>query len=419
MTNQEVFQQAQHYFPGGFSSQSFRTVGGNPMFIKSAKGAFLTDIVNKNYLDLQQAGNLLGFANSEILDVIFKDLKNGISTSTPTEKELELAKIIVENIPNIEKIKFFSSESEACLNAVKVARSFTKRNKILKFSGHYHGDSESLLKDSGAGNSLNRTLNSDGIPNSISDLTLVTKFNDIEELEDVFRVHSGEIAAVILEPVTSNMGCVLAETLFLKKVRELCNENQTLLIFDETKTGFRLAFGGAQEVFNIQADILVYGNNIGGGFSLAAIGSSEKIMNQLHPYGDVFVEGMIANSIAFSAGFSVLNYLKNKPDFYENLNRKAEKLDFGIGKILNEKNIEHRINRKGSMLSLFFHIHKVSDFQDAMDSNLFLYNNFFLFMLEKGVFLPPHSLKSWFVSDAVSDADIDKVLEIIQTFEYS
>lgn len=421
MNNQELFQKAQIYFPGGINSfsQSFRTVGGNPLFIKSARGAFVTDAENKNYLDLQQSANILGYAHPEILEAVSEDFKNGFFSATPTEKETELAKLIVENIPNIDKVKFFSSESEACLNAVKVARSFTGRDKILKFSGNYHGDSETLLKDSGAGNSLNRSLDSKRVPEQISDLTLVSKFNDIEALEDIFKAHFGEIAAVIIEPVAANMGCIPAETLFLQKIRELCSRDNTILIFDESKTGFRLAFGGAQEIFNIQADIVLYGNIIGGGFLIAAIGGNERIMNQFNPYGDVFAEGISAgNPLAFSAGTALLKYLKKTPDFYKNLNRKAEMLDFGIGKILNEKDIQHRINRKGSMLSLFFHIHKVSDFQDAMDSNFSLYNNFFHFLLEKGIFPPPHPLKSWFVSDAVTENEIERILEIVRSFTY-
>lgn len=421
MNNQELFQKSQLYFPGGINSfsQTFLTVGGNPIYIKSAKDATITDVEDKNYLDLQQSANILGYAHPEIIEAVSEKLKTGFFSATSTEKETELAQIIVENIPNIDKVKFFSSETEACENAVKVARSFTGRDKILKFSGNYHGDSETLLKDSGAGNSLNRNLNSAGIPIQVSDLTLVSQFNDVESLEDIFKANSGEIAAVILEPVAANMGCIPAETLFLQKIRELCIRDKTLLIFDESKTGFRLAFGGAQEIFNIQADILIFGNILGAGFPIAAIGGNEKIMNQFNPYGDVFSGGNSAgNPLAFSAGTALLNYLKNTPDFYKNLNRKAEMLDFGIGKILNEKNIPHRINRKGSMLSLFFDIHKVSDFQDAMESNLALYNNFFHFLLENGIFLPPHSLKSWFVSDAITENDIEKILETVRSFTY-
>jgi len=421
MNNQELFQKSQLYFPGGINSfsQTFLTVGGNPIYIKSAKDATITDVEDKNYLDLQQSANILGYAHPEIIEAVSEKLKTGFFSATSTEKETELAQIIVENIPNIDKVKFFSSETEACENAVKVARSFTRRDKILKFSGNYHGDSETLLKDSGAGNSLNRNLNSAGIPIQVSDLTLVSQFNDVESLEDIFKANSGEIAAVILEPVAANMGCIPAETLFLQKIRELCIRDKTLLIFDESKTGFRLAFGGAQEIFNIQADILIFGNILGAGFPIAAIGGNEKIMNQFNPYGDVFSGGNSAgNPLAFSAGTALLNYLKKTPDFYKKLNRKAEMLDFGIGKILNEKNIPHRINRKGSMLSLFFDIHKVSDFQDTTESNLALYNNFFHFLLENGIFLPPHSLKSWFVSDAITENDIEKILETVRSFTY-
>ena len=421
MNNSQLFEESQKYFPGGVNSpsHSFYTVGGNPLFIKSAKGSYLTDSENKNYIDVHSQG-ILGHQYPEIIEAIQQQLQNGFSLGTPSELQIELAETIIENIPNAEKIQFFSSESEACLNAIKLSRAFNGKSKILKFSGGYHGDSQSLLKDSGTGNSLSKSLDSKGIPKEISDLTLVSEFNNIEDLEDIFRFHSQEISAVIIEPVAANMGCIPAENLFLQKIRELCNENQTLLIFDETKTGFRLDFGGAQNVFTINADIIILGNIIGGNFPFGAVVSNEKIINQAAHYGDVFSEGLpIGNSLAFAAGIATLHFIKNNPDFYKNLNKKTEILDFEIGKILNSKNIAHRINRKGSMLSLFFHTHKVSNFQEALDSNVALYNNFFHFMLENGVFLPPNALKSWFVSDAMNDSEINKIIEIVGKFQYS
>ena len=421
MNNSQLFEESLQYFPGGVnsSSHSFYTVSGNPLFIKSAKGSHLTDVENKNFIDLHSQG-ILGHQHPEIIHAIQTQLQNGFSSGTPSELEIELAKIIIENASNSEKIQFFSSESQACLNAIKLARAFNGKSKILKFSGGYHGDSESLLKDSGAGNSLSKSLDSKGIPKGISDLTLVSEFNNIEDLEDIFRVHSQEISAVILEPVATNMGCIPAEMLFLQKIRELCDKSQSLLIFDETKTGFRLDFGGSQNVFNINADITVLGNSVGGNFPFGAVVSSEKIMNQAAHYGDVFSEGIPnGNSLAFAAGIATLNFIKNNPDFYQKLNKKAENLDFEIGKILNSKNISHRINRKASIMSLFFHTNKVSNFQEALASNTSLYNNFFHFMLENGVFLPPNALKSWFVSDAINDSEIDKIIETVGKFQYS
>jgi len=422
MMNAELFEESQKYFPDGVNSpsHSFRTVGGSPLFPKSAKGAYITDAEGNRFLDLQNSSTILGHSHPLILEAIQKQLHNSFSTGTPTELEIELAKFIIGNFQNIDKIKFFYTESEACSNAVKLARSITTRNKILKFSGCYHGDSESLLKDSGAGNSLIESLNSSGIPKEVSDQTLVSEFNNIENLGDIFRIHSESIAAVIIEPVAANMGCVPAEKPFLEKIRELCDEHNTILILDETKTGFRIAFGGAQEIFGINADLVVFGNNIGGGFSLAAIGGNEKIMNHFASFGKVFAEGIpLVNTLAFAAGNTTLNYIKNTPDFYLNLNKKAEILDFGIGKILNSKGIAHRINRRGSMMSVFFHVHKVSDFQDAMNSNVALFNNFFHYLLKNKIFLPPHALKSWFVSDAFKENHTDYILDTLQKFEYS
>ncbi len=250
--------------------------------------------------------------------------------------------------------------------------------------------------------------------------TLLARYNDIEQVEDLFRHNEGQIAAIIIEPVAGNMGCVLPENNFLQKLRTLCDQHGALLIFDEVMTGFRLAFGGAQEVFNVKADIVTFGKVIGGGLPVGAFAARNEIMDHLAPKGAVYQAGTLSgNPLAMRAGLTTLQLIKNDPDFYNRLNKTTETLDFEIGKILNEKSIEHRINRKGSMMSIFFHIHAVSNFDEAAAANHALFNNFFHQLLAEGVYLPPSGYETWFISDAIRDTEIDRTLEAIRKFEYS
>lgn len=419
-----LFDEAQKYIPGGVNSpvRAFKSVGGVPVFMKLAKGAYLTDADDRRYIDYINSWGpaILGHTHPEVLEAVQKQAENGFSFGTPTELETEIAKLIVENVPNIDQIRMVSSGTEACMSAVRLARGYTGRDKIIKFEGCYHGHSDSFLIKAGSGAATFGNPNSPGVTAGTAKDTLLARYNDAEQVADFFRLNEGQIAAVIVEPVAGNMGCVLPENDFLKKLRSLCDENGALLIFDEVMTGFRLAFGGAQEVFGVNADIVTYGKVIGGGMPVGAFAARNEIMDKLAPKGAVYQAGTLSgNPLAMGAGLKTLELILNDKDFYNRINKTTETLDFEIGKILSEKNIQHRINRKGSMMSIFFHIHAVANFDEAAQANHALFNNFFHQLLANGIYLPPSGYETWFISDAIRQEEIDRTLEVIRKFEYS
>ena len=419
-----LFEEAYQYIPGGVNSpvRAFKSVGGVPIFMKSAKGAYLTDADDRTYVDYINSWGpaILGHTHPEVLEAVKLQAEKGFSFGAPTELETEIAKFIVENVPNIDQIRMVSSGTEACMSAIRLARGYTGREKIIKFEGCYHGHSDSFLIKAGSGAATFGNPNSPGVTSGTAKDTLLAKYNDIEQVQDLFRHNQGEIAAIIVEPVAGNMGCVLPENNFLQNLRKVCDENGALLIFDEVMTGFRLAFGGAQELYNVKADIVTYGKVIGGGMPVGAFAARNEIMNKLSPRGDVYQAGTLSgNPLAMRAGLTTLQLIKNNPNFYEKLNKTTETLDFEIGKILNEKGIAHKINRKGSMMSIFFHTNRVSNFEEAADSNHSLFNNFFHQLLAQGIYLPPSGYETWFISDAINDVEIDKTLEAVRNFDYS
>ncbi len=419
-----LFEEAYKYIPGGVNSpvRAFKSVGGVPIFMKSAKGAYLTDADDRTYVDYINSWGpaIVGHAHDEVVEAVKLQAEKGFSFGAPTELETEIAKFIIENVPNIDQIRMVSSGTEACMSAIRLARGYTGREKIIKFEGCYHGHSDSFLIKAGSGAATFGNPNSPGVTSGTAKDTLLAKYNDIEQVQDLFRHNQGEIAAIIVEPVAGNMGCVLPENNFLQNLRKVCDENGALLIFDEVMTGFRLAFGGAQELFNVKADIVTYGKVIGGGMPVGAFAARNEIMNKLSPRGDVYQAGTLSgNPLAMRAGLTTLQLIKNNPNFYEKLNKTTETLDFEIGKILNEKGIAHKINRKGSMMSIFFHTNRVSNFEEAADSNHSLFNNFFHQLLAQGIYLPPSGYETWFISDAINDVEIDKTLEAVRNFDYS
>ena len=419
-----LFDEAYHYIPGGVNSpvRAFKSVGGVPIFMKSAKGAYMTDVDDNQYIEYINSWGpaILGHTHPEVLEAIKKQAENGFSYGTPTELETEIAKYIVENVPNIDQIRMVSSGTEACMSAIRLARGFTGRNKFIKFEGCYHGHSDSFLIKAGSGMATFGNPSSPGVTPGTAQDTLTATYNDFEQVEDVFRHYQGEFAAVISEPAAGNTGCVLPENNFLQKLRTLCDENGALLIFDEVMTGFRLAFGGAQELYGVKADLVTFGKVIGGGLPVGAFAGRNELMGHLAPKGAVYQAGTLSgNPLAMRAGLTTLQLIKKDENFYPNLAKTTETLDFEIGKILNAKSIPHRINRKGSMMSLFFHVNAVSNFKEAADANHALFNNFFHQLLEKGIYLPPSGYETWFISDAIKETEIDKTLEVIRKFEYS
>ncbi|MBA5245645.1 glutamate-1-semialdehyde 2,1-aminomutase [Marnyiella aurantia] len=419
-----LFTEAQRYIPGGVNSpvRAFKSVGGVPVFMKSAKGAYLTDEDGRTYIDYINSWGpaIVGHTHPVVLEAIQKQAEKGFSFGTPTELETEVARFIVNNVPNVEQIRMVSSGTEACMSAVRLARGFTQRDKIVKFEGCYHGHSDSFLIKAGSGAVTFGNPNSPGITQGTARDTLLARYNDIEQVQDLFRHNEGEIAAVIIEPVAGNMGCVLPENNFLQELRKVCDANGALLIFDEVMTGFRLAFGGAQEAFGVKADLVTYGKVIGGGLPVGAFAGRNEIMDHLAPKGAVYQAGTLSgNPLAMRAGLETLKLIKNDAGFYDRINKTTETLDFEIGKILNSKDIQHRINRKGSMMSVFFHIAAVSDFDEAQRANHSLFNNFFHHMLKNGIYLPPSGYETYFISDAVKEEEINRTLEAVQSFEYS
>ena len=419
-----LFDEAQKYIPGGVNSpvRAFKSVGGVPVFMKSAKGAYLTDADDRTYVDYINSWGpaILGHTHPVVLEAIQKQAEHGFSYGTPTELETEIAKLIVDNVPNIDQIRMVSSGTEACMSAIRLARGYTGRDKIIKFDGCYHGHSDSFLIKAGSGAATFGNPNSPGVTKGTAQDTLIATYNDIDNVTDIFRHNQGEIAAVIVEPVAGNMGCVLPENNFLQNLKKICQDNGALLIFDEVMTGFRLAFGGAQETFGVDADIVTFGKVIGGGVPVGAFAARQEIMDYLAPNGPVYQAGTLSgNPLAMRAGLTTLELIKSDKDFYNKINKTTETLDFEIGKILNEKGLKHRINRKGSMMSIFFETNKVSNFQEAYDSvYTCIFNNFFQQMLASGIYLPPSGYETWFISAAIEDAEIDKTLEAVRKFEF-
>lgn len=418
-----LFDEAYQYIPGGVNSpvRAFKSVGGVPLFMKAAKGAYLTDADDRTYIDYINSWGpaILGHTHPEVLEAVQKQAEKGFSYGTPTELETEIAKYIVENVPNIDQIRMVSSGTEACMSAVRLARGYTGREKIIKFEGCYHGHSDSFLIKAGSGAATFGNPNSPGVTRGTAQDTLLAPYNDFEKVEELFRLNEDEIAAIIIEPVAGNMGCVLPENNFLQKLRTLCNEKGALLIFDEVMTGFRLAFGGAQEALNVAADIVTYGKVIGGGLPVGAFAARNEIMNRLSPRGDIYQAGTLSgNPLAMRAGLTTLQMIHKSDGFYRQLEKTTETLDFEIGKILNSKGIAHKINRKGSMMSVFFHVGHVSNFDEAAASNHALFNNFFHQLLAQGIYLPPSGYETWFISAEIKDAEIDKTLEAVRKFDF-
>lgn len=418
-----LFEEAYKYIPGGVNSpvRAFKSVGGVPLFMKSAKGAYLTDEDDKTYIDYINSWGpaILGHTHPEVLEALKLQAEKGFSFGAPTELETEIAKYIVENVPNIDQVRMVSSGTEACMSAVRLARGYTNREKIIKFEGCYHGHSDSFLIQAGSGMATFGSPNSPGVTQGTAKDTLLAEYNNFEQVEDLFKNNPGEIAAIIVEPIAGNMGCILPENQFLQNLRKICDANGTILIFDEVMTGFRLAFGGAQEALNVKADLVTFGKVIGGGLPVGAFAGPNEIMNCLSPRGNVYQAGTLSgNPLAMRAGLKTLQLIKQDPDFYKKLDKTTETLDFEIGKILNEKGIKHRINRKGSMMSIFFDVTSASNFTEVNNSNIGLFNNLFHQVLQQGIYLPPSGYETWFISSAIGDTEIDKTLEAFRNFQY-
>lgn len=417
----ELFQDAKRYIPGGVNSpvRAFKSVGGNPIFINKAKGAYLTDEDGNNYIDYINSWGpmIVGHTHTEVLEAVTQQLKNGFSYGTPTELEIEIAKLITENISSIDKIRMVNSGTEACMSAVRLARGYTKRDKIIKFEGCYHGHADAFLIKAGSGAATFGNPNSPGVTQGTAKDTLLARFNDLESVQLLFDKNPNEIAAIIIEPVAGNMGCVPPKENFLAQLRKLCDQHGSLLIFDEVMTGFRLGFGGAQENFGVEADLVTYGKIIGGGFPVGAFAGRAALMDLLAPEGPVYQAGTLSgNPIAMRSGLTTLKILKENPNLYEQINSITENLYQEISKMFIEKGISHTINYKGSMISIFFGDGKIQNFDDAQNADHEKFNQFFHHMLSNGIYLPPSGYETWFVSSSIGEIEREKTLEAIRKF---
>lgn len=416
-----LFDDAQRYIPGGVNSpvRAFRSVGGVPVFMKSAKGAYLTDADERDYVDYINSWGpaIVGHTHPVVLEAIQKQAEKGFSFGAPTELETEIAKLITGVVPNIDKVRMVSSGTEACMSAIRLARGYTGKDKFIKFEGCYHGHSDSFLIKAGSGAATFGDPNSPGVTKGTAQDTLLARYNDIEQVRALFRQNEGQIAAVIVEPVAGNMGCVLPENDFLKNLRQVCDEHKALLIFDEVMTGFRLSMGGAQEALGVNADIVTFGKVIGGGMPVGAFAARNEIMQCLSPLGSVYQAGTLSgNPLAMRAGLTTLQLIKDDKEFFNRINKTTEALHQEITKILSEKGINHHINRFGSMMSVFFNTDKVSDFDEAAQADHAMFNKFFHHLLAEGIYLPPSGYETWFTSDAIKQTEIDKTLDAIRKF---
>ena len=408
----ELFVEANKVIPGGVNSpvRAFKGVGGTPIFAKEAKGAYLYDEDGNRLIDYINSWGpmILGHAYEPVVNAVIEKAKKGTSFGMPTELETQIAQLAVSMVPNIDKIRFVNSGTEACMSAIRLARGFTKRDKIIKFSGCYHGHSDSFLIAAGSGLSTFGVPNSPGVTEGTAKDTLLAAYNDIDNVKALFEANKNEIAAIIIEPVAGNMGCIPPAQGFLEALRVVCSENGALLIFDEVMTGFRLAKGGAQELYGVQADIVCFGKVIGGGLPVGAFAAREEIMNYLAPLGPVYQAGTLSgNPLAMAAGLEMLKALNADADIFKRLDEKTAYLEKGIRQVLTEENVIFTINRVGSMISVHFDANPVYDFATAKNGDNDTFKKFFHGLLNRGIYIAPSAYETWFITDALTYEDLD------------
>jgi len=414
----EFFEIAKQIIPGGVNSpvRAYKSVGLNPSFIRSAKGSKIIDVDGNEYIDYVGSWGpmILGHAYSEVIEEIKKAVEEGTSFGAPTENEIKLAQIIVDAVPSVEMVRMVSSGTEAVMSAIRLARGFTGRDKILKFEGCYHGHSDGLLVKAGSGAITTGVPDSAGVPKDYAINTLTATYNNCEELEKLFKISGDELAAVIIEPVAANMGVVLPDMEFLKLLRNLTEEKGVLLIFDEVITGFRIAFNGAQGYYGISPDITVFGKIIGGGMPVGAYGGMKDIMNLISPSGSVYQAGTLSgNPVAMAAGIKTLEILRDNPLIYKEIAKKTEQLERAFIDAAEKYSIPLVINRIESILSIFFTNEKVFDFKSATKSDIEIFKKYFYYMLYSGIYLAPSQYEAIFMSMAHSVEDIENTTKAV------
>lgn len=415
-TSEGLFSRAKKVIPGGVNSpvRAFRAVGSNPLFIEKADGSKIYDVDGHAYIDYVCSWGpmILGHNHPEILKSVSEAIQKGLSYGAPTAGEVEIAELITEMVPNIELIRMVNSGTEAVMSAIRVARGYTGRKKIIKFEGCYHGHSDSMLVKAGSGLLTEGVPDSLGVPKNAAEDTLTAEYNNIASVEKFFEENKDDIAAVIVEPVAANMGVIAPQENFLKDLREVCSKNGALLIFDEVITGFRLAKGGAQEYFGIEADLVTYGKIIGGGMPVGAYGGRREIMECVAPLGGVYQAGTLSgNPVAMAAGLAQLKMLNENPEIYTTINKNAEKLAEGLREIAKKYDAPMSVNVVGSLVCPFFTNEQVTNYSQAKSSDTSAYAKYFNKMEEKGIYLAPSQFEAMFMSFAHSDEDISKTLE--------
>jgi glutamate-1-semialdehyde 2,1-aminomutase len=420
--SEALFSRAKNVIPGGVNSpvRAFKSVGGTPVFLEKAAGAYLYDVDGNKYIDYINSWGpmIMGHAYEPVVKAIQEYATRSTSFGAPTELEIDIAELIVNMVPNIEQVRMVNSGTEACMTALKLARGYTGRNKLIKFEGNYHGHAAPFLVKAGSGLATLGIQNSPGVTEGCAQDTLTAPYNDLAAIEQLVAAHKNEIAAIILEPVAGNMGCVLPQPGFLEGLRNICTAEGIVLIFDEVMTGFRLTKGGAQELYGIQADLITFGKIIGAGLPVGCVAGKKEIMEHLAPVGKVYQAGTLSgNPIAMIAGYTLLKQLNDNPSIYTDLENKTAKIEKGLTDIFAKKDIPIQTNRVGSMISLHFSSTSITDFDAAAKADNATFNRLFHHLLKQGVYLPPSAFETWFISHSISEQDIADTLVAVQSFE--
>ncbi|MDA9309201.1 glutamate-1-semialdehyde 2,1-aminomutase [Flavobacteriaceae bacterium] len=411
-----LFAEAQKVIPGGVNSpvRAFKAVGGEPIFVEKAKGAYLYDADGNALIDYINSWGpmILGHAYEPVVDAIVEKAKLGTSFGMPTQIETQIAELAISMVPNIEMIRFVNSGTEACMSAVRLARGYTNKDKIIKFAGCYHGHSDSFLIQAGSGAVTFGSPNSPGVTQGTAKDTLLARYNDLAHVEEIIAQNLHQIACIIIEPVAGNMGCISPAPGFLEGLRTLCDAHQILLIFDEVMTGFRLAPGGVQELKNVQADIVTFGKVIGGGLPVGAFAANTDIMSYLAPLGPVYQAGTLSgNPLAMAAGFAMLSELNQRREIFTSLDQKTKYLHKGLSQVFTSRGVAHTINREQSMISVHFSHRPVTDFETAAEAaSNGMFNKFFHGMLDQGIYIAPSAYETWFLTDALTYNDLDQTI---------
>lgn len=420
-TSSKLFERAQESIPGGVNSpvRAFKSVGGTPIFFKEAHGAYLYDEDGNRYIDLIASWGpmILGHSHPEVVEAVTNQVLKATSFGAPTRLEIEMAELMKEMVPGLELVRMVNSGTEACMSAIRLARGYTGKNKFIKFIGCYHGHADPFLVKAGSGVATFDIQSVPGVTGGTAHDTLTAPYNDIQAVQQIIDQNPGDIAAIIVEPVAGNMGCVPPLPGFLEKLRILCDLYGIILIFDEVMTGFRLARGGAQERLGVKADLVTFGKVIGGGLPVGAFGGNRDIMSAIAPMGKVYQAGTLSgNPLAMIAGYTTLSILNQRPEIYAELDQKTELLKDKVATVLNQNGWNFTYNQLGSMLSFHFDVERVTNFEQASSANQETFKQFFHHMLKHGVYLPPSAYESYFLSNALSFEDIEYIAEAASTF---